>query len=147
MGASFSLTGGQILAAMEEYLQHLLDCEQFILDLHDHPQKPLHATYSGRDGKKLDQWDQDRINAAIRFVTKYAADATQAEGKKMRPVEALLSELPRLREAEDVVKGIGFILRYQLPEPTREERIKMYEAGQRTLRDRLDTLTKFDDSE
>lgn len=145
--ASVTISGGEILSLLEEKIQHLLDCEQWLFDLHDHPEKPLH-NIKDRDGKPLSGWDKDRVEKAIEFVTKYAASTELTDLKNLRPVEAFLAELPRLREAEEVLKGISYVIRYQLPEPkTTEERVALYKSGKRTLRDRLDSLTKFDDSE
>lgn len=138
-GASFSLTGGQILEALEEHLQHLLDCEQFIFDMHSHPAKPLTREY-----KKMDSWGKEALERALSYVQKYHAQTELTDMKKLRPVEAFLVELPRLREAKDVVERLGTSLRYLLPD---EDRQALYKAGQRSLSDRLDTLTKFDDSE
>lgn len=139
MGASFSLSGGQILDALENHLQHLLACEEFIFDLHNHPSKPLTTEH-----KQLDGWGKEALQRALRFIQKYGAEAELTDAKKLRPVEVLLAELPRLREAKEVVERLGTALRYALPD---EDRQTLYKEGKRSLRDRLDRLTEFDDSE
>ena len=144
--ASVTISGAELLDSLEKQLEHMLACEQFIFDLHDHPEKPLHKEYKDRSDNPLPQWDRDKIQYAIGFVERYRGTAA-LDLKGLRPVEALLAELPRLRQAVEVVEGLGLVMRYLLPEPSREERIKMHEAGKRTLSDRLDTLTHFDDSE
>lgn len=144
--AHVKISGTELLASLEEHLQHMLDCEQLLFDLHNDPKKPLLADYKNYSGQKLDQWDQERIDAATQFVVDYPAKTELTDLKNLRPVEALLAELPRLRKAAEVVKGLGYILRYQLSD-SRDEMIKMHEAGKRTLRQRLDDLTDFDDSE
>lgn len=144
--ASVNISGAEILESLEKQLQHMLDCEQFIFDLHNHPSKPLNVEgLLDNYGQPASQWDKDRILAAVRFVAEYGPKADLVA--QLRPVEAFLAELPRLRQAQKVVEGLGLVLRYQLHEPTREEHVEMHKAGKRTLRERLDSLTDFDDSE
>lgn len=137
--ASVKIPGTEILSSLEEVLERALACEQFIFDLHDHPSKPLHWK-----PKKTDVWDQQKVDAAIRYVAEYAVTAELIDAKKLRPIEAFLAELPRLKEAMKVVEGLSLVVRYRLPD---EDLIALHKQGKRSLRQRLDTLTDFDDSE
>lgn len=141
MGAAkLVVTGEQILDALETRLQYMLDCENLIFDLVSHPSKPLEATLTD---KELSQWDRDGIQGLVRYVENYRGETEMLDAKNLRPVERLLAELPRLKKAADALKRFG-ILRYRLPD---EDLKALYARNQRSLRQRLDTLTEFDDSE
>lgn len=139
MGASFTLTGEQILSALEARLQHLLDCEEWLMDLYRHPDKPLSAEY-----KEAATFDQGRIASVLKWCQEREASLELTDMKKLRPAEALLAEIDRLKKAADHVRSLSYTIRYQLPD---EDLKKLYAAGKRSLSQRLDALTEFDDSE
>lgn len=147
--ASVNISGLELLDALEKQLEHMLDCEQLIYDLYDDPGKPLEQNYGSGSRSEMSQWDKDKLQSAINFVKKYRPEGVVAPAQPpfKRPMEAFLNELPRLRDAARAVTDVSYVLRYRLPEVPREEQIKMWNEGKRTLNQRLDTLSKFDDSE
>jgi len=121
-----------------------------IFELYDHPAKPLgngvpETPQPARKGEEpLSQWDQDRLNEAVRYVVEYRATAELREAKKLGPVEAFVEELPRLEKAGEVVRSVAGVLRYRFDDKTI---IKDNKVVYSSIRGRLDSLTDFDDSE
>lgn len=140
-----TVSGESILGALEARLEYLLACEKFLFDLYNHPDQPLKTIPEKvKSLNDLSQWDRDKLTEVIRWVEQYRVELEMQEAKHLRPVEAFVAELPHLKKAASLVSSISYIIRHRLTDQTRVESNKVV---YRSLRDRLDTLTEFDDSE
>jgi hypothetical protein len=144
MGARLSISGEDLLSALEGRLEHMLACETILFELYDHPDKPLVNAPKSARAKDLSQWDQEKLTDVIRWVERYRAEAELRDVQKLRPIEAFVAELPHLKRAVDLVGSVHYVLRHIFDDKTRVENNKIVYTS---ITQRLDTLAGFDDSE
>jgi hypothetical protein len=144
MGAKLSISGEDLLSALEGRLEHMLACESILFELYDHPDKPLVNAPKSTRAKDLSQWDQGKLTDVIRWVEKYRVEAELRDAAKLRPVEAFVAELPHLKRAVDLVGSVHYVLRNIFDDKTRIVNNKVVYTS---ITQRLDSLAGFDDSE
>jgi len=144
MGANLTISGTDLLNALTTRLEHMLACENILFELYDHPDKPLVNALKSARAKDMSQWDKDRLTDVSRWVEKYRAEAVLRDTAKLRPIEAVVAELPHLNRAVDLVGSVHYVLRNIFEDKTRIESNKIVYTS---ITQRLDSLAGFDDSE
>lgn len=146
MKYNLTVSGDDMMSTFGKYLEHLLACESLLFDLYDHPSKPL-LSGLGEGSRPLTSWESETLAAAVRWVETFRAKADLLANQNLGPTAALAADFSRLRVAGCLVGGVAAALRNRLPDVFTSTRVVGGFPLPTTFKERLDSLSSFDDAE